>query len=112
MPARRDIRLQAQCDKYAAELHSANERIKDLENKIMTIVYPNKKAEERIKVLEDALRKAICAGEYVVKLCEDDYKCGASPNPMVKSMPSAVIAECYAAMSFLNQAREALEVKP
>jgi phage baseplate assembly protein W len=67
---------------------------------------------ERIKVLEDALKTAIGAGEYVVRLCENDAKCGASPNPLVRSMPSAIVAECYAAMNFLYEARAALEVKP
>jgi len=68
-------------------------------------------AKERIKVLEDALKEAIGAGEYVVKIIEADGKAGASTNVFERSMPHATLAHCYAAMSFLNQARAALEVK-
>ena len=68
-------------------------------------------ANERIKVLEGALEEAIGAGEYVVKIIEADGKAGVSPNGFERSMPHATLAHCYAAMSFLNQARKALEVK-
>lgn len=66
--------------------------------------------------LTAALNEAVSAGEYVVKLCEADVEAGRSPSPFKKSDPNAVMAHCYAAMSFLPNAYKALEgtlvVKP
>lgn len=61
----------------------------------------------RIKAKDAALDAAIAAAEYVVKLCEANYKAGQSPNPNERSMPEATIAHVYAAMAFVEEARKA-----
>lgn len=58
--------------------------------------------------LATALKEAIVAGTYVVRLIEDQRKAGDSPNPFVKADWLGATMHCYAAMSFLNNARKAL----
>ena len=72
-----------------------------------TVLY--RQALTRITKLEQALQKAISAGEYVVRLVEDTGACGLSPNPNVKSDWLGTAMHCYAAMSFLQEARAALK---
>lgn len=64
--------------------------------------------ERENRELAEALKHAIGAAEYVIKLCEDTLKCGDSPNPHVKADWLGTTAHCYAAMSFVNGARKAL----
>jgi len=62
----------------------------------------------REEKLEIALKRAVSAGEYVVRLVEDTGNCGISPNPNVKSDWLATSMHCYAAMNWVKEAREAL----
>lgn len=61
--------------------------------------------------LEKALKQAIAAGEYVVRLVEDTGACGISPNPNVKSDWLGTAMHCYGAMAWLSGARKALKSK-
>jgi hypothetical protein len=55
-----------------------------------------------------ALKNAVSAAEYVVSLCERNIAAGESPNPNVKADWPSTVAHCYAAMTFITQARAAL----
>jgi hypothetical protein len=63
---------------------------------------------QKLAIAVAALKEAIDAGTYVVQLCEDNVKCGDSPNPSVKADWVGTVAHCYAAMNFLPKARKAL----
>lgn len=58
--------------------------------------------------LREALKKAVSAGEFVVKIVEDCGNCGASPNPSVRSDWLGTAMHCYAAMHWLGYAHAAL----
>ncbi len=57
---------------------------------------------------DEALKSAISAAEYVIRLCEANSKAGDSPSPTQKADWIGTVAHCYAAMSFVNEARAAL----
>ncbi len=58
--------------------------------------------------LVKALQSAVSAGEYVVNLAHANDKAGQSPDPHEKADWIGTVAHMYAAMSFLNEARAAL----
>ena len=60
------------------------------------------------KELVEALRKAVSAASYAVRLAEDTLACGNSPNPAVKADWAGTVAHMYAAMNFVTEARAAL----
>ena len=51
------------------------------------------------------LSRAVEAADHVIGVCEADVRAGHDPSPFVKSCPSASLAECYAAMAFVGDAR-------
>lgn len=71
-------------------------RVTELENIQLTLI--------------SALKSAIFAAEHIIMICEKDLEDGESPNPYVKSNPNAVMAECYAATSYVTKCRKALEL--
>jgi hypothetical protein len=62
-----------------------------------------------IAAARDALMDSVKAAEYVVRLIEQTGKAGVSPNPMEKADWLGAAMHCYAAMSFIQKARQALE---
>jgi hypothetical protein len=62
-----------------------------------------------ITAARDALMDSVKAAEYVVRLIEQTGKAGVSPNPMEKANWLGATMHCYAAMSFIKKARQALE---
>jgi hypothetical protein len=67
---------------------------------------PNQSA---IAAAREALKDSVKAAEYVVRLIEQTGKAGVSPNPMEKADWLGAAMHCYAAMSFIQKARQALE---
>lgn len=65
-------------------------------------------AQQNLDAVIKALEKAIEAATHVIRVCEADLEAGVSPNPFVRSCPSAALAECYGAMNFIGEARQAL----
>jgi hypothetical protein len=62
-----------------------------------------------IAAAREALKDSVKAAEYVVRLIEQTGKAGVSPNPMEKADWLGAAMHCYAAMSFIQKARQALE---
>ena len=100
--------IAALCDQLDGTPHSY---IRQLKERIEGHIEENQALRERQRVLVEALKDAIGAGEYVVKIIEADANAGASPSIVERSMPHATLAHCYAAMNFLNKARAALVEK-
>lgn len=55
-----------------------------------------------------ALEEAVAAAEHVIGVCEADLKAGESSSTTQRSMPHAALAECYATMAFVSNARAAI----
>lgn len=63
-----------------------------------------------LETVKDALDQAIGAGEFIINICEDDLAAGRSQSMAVRSCPSAALAHCYGATSYLKDARKAREL--
>ncbi len=63
---------------------------------------------ELAEELRASLEKSVSAAEYVIGLCESNMKAGDSPAPHEKADWIGTSAHCYAAMSFVSDARAAL----
>lgn len=81
--------------------------LETLRNYVVTGVERDALRKQRDELL-DALKKAVSAGVYVVRLVEDTGNCGASPDPGVKSDWLGTAMHCYGAMAFLPSAHVAI----
>jgi hypothetical protein len=88
-----------------AEQHENANRIIACVNACAGIADP----QSAIAAARDALMDSVKAAEYVVRLIEQTGKAGVSPNPMEKADWLGAAMHCYAAMSFIKKARQALE---
>ncbi len=64
---------------------------------------------KQLDELVEAAEEAVTAAEHIIAVCETDVKNGNSSNPHVRSMPSAALAECYGATSYVARLRKALK---
>jgi hypothetical protein len=107
-PARKQAK---QDEKYAAleadreRKANAHKRTSDCVNACAGIADP----QSAIAAAREALKDSVKAAEYVVRLIEQTGKAGVSPNPMEKADWLGAAMHCYAAMSFIQKARQALE---